>query len=226
MKREWRLVIIIALLAIVIVAISVPTFAIWSDGSNVGGEVVVTLFDDITARYLVYDGVTSAGKHYYMTYNDAGYFEGNDSYNKSYQVGGVWYSKYDDEVDLTATAFSYVCAIGYTGSLGKYESLVIPDYITWHDSSDSDHRIYVTKINMQSSAAFPSLKLIKSVVIGANINDIQGSSFSFMPQLEKVYFRMGQSATNTLWTAKSAASFVGNGELTRYYYSDGNYIEI
>ena len=192
MGRKGRLVFIIAMLAIIVIAISVPAFAIWSDGSNVGGAAAVTLFDDITSRYLVYDGVTSAGKHYYLTYNDAGYFEGNDSYNKSYQEGGVWYSKYDEEVDLTTTSLSYVSVIGYTGSLGQYESLVIPDSITWKDSLGSEqanmHNINVTHINMQSSAAFPSLKLIKSIVIPNTITNIDGVSFSFMPSLEALYF--------------------------------------
>ena len=182
MTRKGRWIFIIAMIAIISVAILVPTLAIWSDGSNVGGTAEVTLLDDITWRYLVLDGITSQGKHYYMTYNDAGYYE----YNASYNI-------YDEEVDTSATSLADVAVIGYVGPLGEYESLVIPDSIPWKDSLGNAqanmHENDITIINMQSSAAFPSLKLIKSVVVPNTITHIEGVSFSFMPQLEAIYFK-------------------------------------
>ena len=109
MNRKSRWILIIALLAIMIIAIAVPTFAIWSAGSGVGGNSEVDLVEDLTYRYLVLDGVTSAEKHFYMTYDMAGYYK----YNADYNV-------YDEEVDTGATSFSYISVIGYTGTLGEY----------------------------------------------------------------------------------------------------------
>ena len=213
MKRETRLVLIIALLAITIIAIAVPTYALWSGGSDVGGTAEVDLLDDITYRYLVLDGVTSAGKHFYMTYNDAGYF----TYNSSYNI-------YDEEVDTSATTFSYISVIGYTGSLGEFESLVIPDLISWKEGAGGDGQLHIgsqiTRINMQSPAAFPSLKGIKSVTIGENVSKIEGVSFSFWPLLTDVYFK---NMTSSEYSAAvlsgdvSANAFKSSGSITMHY---------
>ena len=220
MTRKGRWIFIIAMIAIISVAILVPTLAIWSDGSNVGGTAEVTLLDDITWRYLVLDGITSQGKHYYMTYNDAGYYE----YNASYNI-------YDEEVDTSATSLADVAVIGYVGPLGEYESLVIPDSIPWKDSLGNAqanmHENDITIINMQSSAAFPSLKLIKSVVVPNTIEVMQGISFSFMPQLEAVYFNfesMGafMSSVDTsdgifIEGTKNAKVYFFNSATSEYY---------
>ena len=73
---------------------------------------------------------------------------------------------------------------------------------------------------MQSPAAFPTLKGIKSVVIGANVTNIDGVSFSFMPMLSKVYFKMSYSTYSALTSNVTISSnaFVGNDEITRYFW--------
>lgn len=219
MGRKSRWIFIIALLVIVIIAIAVPTYAVWSGGSDITATGEIDFDDDLTYRYIVFDGITSAGKHYYMTYNDAGYY----SYNSSYNI-------YDEEVDTAYTGeFANIVAIGYTGTLGEYESLVIPDTITWKDTNGtgSTHSAKaVTKVNMQAPTAFPSLRGIKSVVIGANVTAIEGVSFSFLPQLNKVYIKKGQSAASTLWSAKSADAFICVNTLTKYYYTGSTYAEL
>lgn len=219
MNRKSRWIFIILLLVIVIIAIAVPTYAVWSGGSDVTATGQISFENDLTYRYLVLDGITSAGKHYYMTYNDAGYF----AYNSAYNI-------YDEEVDTATTSdFANIVVIGYTGTLGEYESLVIPDTITWKDTNGtgSTHSSKaVTKVNMQSPTAFPSLRGIKSVVIGANVTAIEGVSFSFLPQLNKVYIKKGQSAASTLWSAKSADSFIVTNTLTKYYYTGDTYAEL
>lgn len=180
MKRQTRLIIIMVLLVIAIIAIAVPTYAVWSNGSDIGGAGTIVV-NDLTYRYLVLDGVTSLGKHFYMTYDNGGFFK----YNSEYNI-------YDEEVDLNATTFAYISVIGYTGTLGEYEDLVIPSTITWHEGESgagtSHDDAPITHVNIQSPAAFPTLKGIKSVTIKATLTDIEGVSFSFWPKLTKVTF--------------------------------------
>ena len=214
MNRKARLVFIFVLVAVVAIAIAIPTYAVWSGGADTTANGVIDNNDDMTYRYLVLDGITSQGKHYYMTYNDAGYFE----YNASYNI-------YDEEVDTSATALSSIGVIGYTGMLGEYEDLIIPDSITWKDSSSTSHdAAEIDFVNMLSELEFPALRGIKSVVIGANVEEIQGVSFSFLPLLTEVKFKMSLSDYNNLTISENA--FISKNTITRKYYNDGDYVTI
>ena len=73
--------------------------------------------------------------------------------------------------------------VGYIGTLGQFEDLVIPSSISWNSNTLS-----VTTVDLKMTEYAEPLNLITSVVIPASVTRIDGASFSNANNLSKVYF--------------------------------------
>ena len=73
--------------------------------------------------------------------------------------------------------------VGYIGTLGQFEDLVIPSSISWNSQT-----LNVTTIDLKMTEYAESLNLITSVVIPSSVTSVQGVSFSNANNLTKVYF--------------------------------------
>lgn len=177
-KTSTKLLIVYSLtIAIIVIAVTSTAVAFWGGNPSInieGQDSPVITVSNTTYKYMIFQANYSEG-NYYLKYS---------SENNAF----IGFQLYSDEVVPTvdSTSFTSVSLIGYTGSMGEYEDLVVPASINWYISGTTKN-LSVTIINIKSAEYMESFSLIKSAVIPSSVSEILGTSFSGCPQLETVY---------------------------------------
>ena len=113
-----------------------------------------------------------------------------------------------------------VKVIGYIGSLGQYEDLIIPTSITWNGSTYP-----VNAIEIKMSEYKEPMDLLTGVEIPSSIHVIKGASFSGAGNLVRVTFK--GINTTTITTASGFIEeycFRGMNSGIHYYNATGETI--
>ena len=198
-SRTIRLLVLI-LLIVVISAIAVGSFALayWSGSPTqdiIDGDVaVVDNSENATTKYLIFEPIGVFGDDYCFEYTDLDGWVLKEEYGADYVLeGGAHEAGFRNAADSSAintvnSSCTAVRVVGYIGSLGQYENLVIPSSITWKVSAQTTKTLSVTIIDLKMSEYEASMNLITGVMIPASITAINGSSFTNANNLIKVYF--------------------------------------
>ena len=233
MKGGTIRLLILILLIVAIIAIAAGSFALayWSGSpsQDIVDSDVITVDDDInaTTKYLVFKPIGSYSDDYCFEYTDTYGWRLKYEYGDEYEFEGgstpagsryvVATSSILSEISTNCTAVS---VIGYIGTLGQFEDLVIPSTITWftNNTSGTTKTLNVTTIDLKTPEYEDSLNLITSVVIPSSVTAINGVSFSGAGNLAKVYF------DSTVLPATIGANCFRGINATYYKKSSGEYI--
>ena len=207
--KSTPLKLIILILAIAfIVAIGAGSFALayWSGSPelDLSGDdaTVVDNDDDATYKYLIFAPIYDFDTEYCFEYVDSADYNG---YRLKYEYGSDYVleggshnagSRNSAEAEKSTTYKSTgktiaalikeygVKVIGYIGTLGQYEDLIIPSTITWDGADD----IQVKRIDIKMTEYKESMDLLAGVQIASSIDYIDGVSFTGAGNLIKVKF--------------------------------------
>ena len=220
------LIFIIFIAVITIIAASSFAFAYWSGSpeQEISGDSAATVDNDydehyVTTKYLVFEpiGTTVEADKYCFEYTDENGWVLKYQYGSDYILeGGAHNAGSRDAVSdnsektALASAMTAVKVIGYIGTLGQFEDLIIPHYIEWNSTT-----VPVTKIDIKMTEYKESMDLITGVIIpGAEtidevaytgVTQIIGVSFSGAGNLVKVEFK----GINTT-TIAASSGFIGD----------------
>ena len=217
------LIFLVFIVVVVGIAASSFAFAYWSGSpeQDISGDNAAVVDNDFnaTTKYLIFEptGTTVVQDKYCFEYTDANGWVLKYQYGADYVLeggsnnAGLRAAVSDNsEKTALASAMTAVKVIGYIGTLGLYEDLVIPHYIEWNST-----KIPVTKIDIKMTEYKESMDLITGVVIpGAQeidsvqytgITQITGVSFSGAGNLVKVEFK----GINTT-TIAASSGFIGD----------------
>ncbi len=230
-KMPLKIVIFISLFAIII-AIGAGSFALayWSGSPEqvIAGEdaVQVDNSENATTKYLIFAPIDDLSDDYCFEYSDANGWVLKFEYGADYVINGganqagsrASAEASISSADKTAIKSTGIKVIGYIGTLGQFENLVIPNSISWDSST-----ITVSKIEIKMTEYKESMDLITGVVIPSGFNssngEIAGASFSGAGNLVNVYFD-----SETLPTISTYA-FRGMNSGIHYYKKSGdNYV--
>ena len=212
LRSTKALVLTISLVVALVIVATSFTLAFWGGNPSV---------EDNTA---VIDGsVNSTYKYLVFAPNDSVYSEDyklrwDDTTQKFklYEYDDDTYD-YDSQGSLigNAVTITSVRVIGYTGTQGEYENLIIPSTINYGNS-----QITVNKIQLDMQI-YDALKLIKTVQIPLSVTNIEGNSFSGLENLSKVVF-LGRANQGTLQISENA--FIGTNA-TFYFKASSSGVE-
>ena len=217
MKSTPTKLLILILALAVIIAIGAGSFALayWSGSPELDIEqddsATIDNDDDATFKYLIFAPISDLTTDYCFEYTDATgwvlkYEYGNDYViNGGAHKAGARVEASASAADKTAIKTNGVRVIGYIGTLGQYEDLIIPSTISWDGAN-----VEVKKINIKMTEYKESMDLITGVIIPSSITHIDGASFSGAGNLIKVKF------LGTLPVISSYA-FVGMNANIHYY---------
>ena len=223
MKAQTKLIVLILMIALVAIAIaSTFTLAYWSGGASVPiadtGAVDVDNSENATTKYLIFAPINNYATDYCFEYTDASGWLLKYEYGADYVLeggsnkAGSRAAASASDISAVSSTITGVKAIGYIGTLGQYEDLIIPSTISWNSQT-----LNVTKIDLITTE-YDSLDLITSVVIPSSVTSIDGVSFTNANNLSKVYFN------NT--TLPTISQYAFRGISTSYYKKNagGEYI--
>ena len=194
------IILIIAIAGILVIGASSFALAYWSGSSEIdiidntgsGGSddrADVDNSDNVTSHYLILEpvGASIEENKYCFEYTDAGWVL-KYQYGADYIYEGGAHEAGErnaatSDISTVNSNMTSVKVIGYIGTLGQYEKVVVPDYISWNSSNRN-----ITLINLKMSE-YPAINLIKDIEITGNVTEIAGISFSGCTALENVYFK-------------------------------------
>lgn len=185
MSKKYTKIILIVVAVIVAVGATMGiTYAVWSESGKTdfqGGKIEVL---NTTYKYLVLQ-LEKDGEERYLTFDKN---ENQWVFSAKYQAEYAPLDLGESGVDNFDPMGATVAVIGYTNTnLGELESLEIPEKATV-SLNGTTVELAITIINMQSPEMFPSLDLVTEVTIPASVTAINGTSFSFLDNLELVNF--------------------------------------
>lgn len=210
----------IALVGIVAIAASSFAFAYWNGApqQEVSGNdaAVVDNSTNATSHYLVYAPVDSFAKDFCFEYTDANgwvlkYEYGSDySFEGGQHPAGSRNAASAADISTVSASLTALKVIGYIGTLGQFENLIIESSITWNSVSYP-----VTQVEIKMTEYKESMDLITGVEIPSSITAINGGSFTAAGNLSKVYFN-----STSLPATISTDAFVGIN--ATYYKKNGS----
>ncbi len=220
MRAQTKLIVLIVMIALIAIIIaSTFTLAYWSGGASVpvaGTDAVdVDNSENATTKYLVFAPLNSYSTNYCFEYTDVSGWRLKYEYGEDYILeggsnkAGSRAAASASEITAVSSNIIGVKVIGYIGTLGQYEDLIIPSSISWNSQT-----LNVTKIDLKMTEYAESLNLITSVVIPSSITSVDGVSFSNANNLSKVYFN------NT--TLPTIGSYAFRGISATYYKKSGD----
>ena len=198
-------IIILFVFIVLIIAIGASSFALayWAGAPQLDlkGNDATTVNNDInaTSKYLVLAPNGTYDDDYCFEYTDEYGWVLKYEYGSDYVLnGGAHKAGSRNAVDgttqagaaiftavATGVASNGVKVIGYTGTLGQYEDLIILDSISWNGNNN----IEVNKIDIKMTEYKETMDLLTGVEIPSTIDSIDGSSFSGAGNLVKVTFK-------------------------------------
>ena len=224
MKAQTKLIVLILMIALVAIVIaSTFTLAYWSGGASVPiadtDAVDVDNSENATTKYLIFAPINSYATDYCFEYTDASGWLLKYEYGADYILeggsnkAGSRAAASASDISAVSSTITGVKVIGYIGTLGQYEDLIIPSTISWNSQT-----LNVTKIELNMMEYEEPLNLITSVVIPSSVTSIDGVSFTNANNLSKVYFN------NT--TLPTISQYAFRGTSTTYYKKNagGEYI--
>ena len=223
MKGSPIKLIILLVSIVAIIAIGAGSFALayWSGSpiQEISGSDAATVdnSENATTKYLIFAPISDLSDDYCFEYTDANGWVLKFEYGNDYVLEGganqagsrASAENSISNADKATLKENGVKVIGYIGTLGQFENLVIPSTITWDSST-----INVTKIDIKMTEYKESMDLITGVEIPSSISSIDGASFSGAGNLTKVYFN-----NTAIPQSISAYAFVG---LSATYYIKDN----
>ena len=224
MSRRAVRVLILMILIVAIVAIAVGSFALayWSGSPSQDiaetDVVVVDNSENATTKYLIFEPIGTYSDDYCFEYVDGSgwvlkYEYGDDySHEGGAHDAGSRNAANSSAISEVNTSCVAVQVVGYIGTLGQFENVVIPSTISWNNKT-----LNVTLIDIKMSEYLTPMNLITGVIIPTSITAINGVSFSGANNLSKVYFN------HTTLPTIDSKSFVGISP-TFYKKSGDNYI--
>ena len=198
------LILIMAIAIILVVGAGSFALAYWSASPQVivdgGSSTEVDNSENATTKYLIFKPIGNFDDDYCFEYSDTTGWTLKYEYGDDYILNGganaagsrVALDEEDETegaiMDAIQTALTApnnkVKVIGYIGSLGQYENLVIPSTITWGELT-----LNVTEVDIKMTEYEEPMNLITGVEIPSSITAISGASFSGAYNLIKVYFK-------------------------------------
>jgi len=225
MKASMKLIIVIvSIIAVISIAVGV-TYAYWSGAPTLditdSDSTEVDNSENATTKYLVFAPIPTTGTYsddYCFEYTDANGWVLKEEYGTDYVLEGGFHNAGSRNAASSSAItevngnISGVKVIGYIGTLGEFEDLIIPNTISWNGSTRS-----VTQIDLKMSEYNEPMQLITSVVIPASVTAINGVSFSGSNNLVNVYFN-----NVTKPATISQYAFVGMKSGITYYVKSGD----
>ena len=193
------LILIIAIAGIVIIAASSFALAYWAGSSEIDinntDSAEVDNSDNVTSHYLILEpvGANIEENKYCFEYTDSRWVL-KYQYGSDYTWEGGSHEAGErnaatSDISSVSTNMTSVKVIGFIGTLGQYEKVIVPDYINWNSANRN-----ITLINLKMSE-YPSINLIKNIEITGNVTEIAGISFAGCTNLENVYFKRNSYPT-------------------------------
>lgn len=193
LRPTKTLILTISLVASLVIVATSFTLAFWGGNPSI---------DSNTAN--IDTGANSTYKYLVFAPNDSAYADLDYRLVWNEATGKFVLYEYDADENTSllgnAVVISSVKVIGYTGTQGEYEDVIIPSTISYGNSTLSVNTI---DLNMTD---YDALKAIKSIQIPVAITRIMGASFSGLENLSKVVFT-GRSYQSNLQISTNA--FIG-----------------
>ena len=231
MKSSPIKLIILLVSIVAIIAIGAGSFALayWSGSpiQEISGSDAATVdnSENATTKYLIFAPLDTFDDDYCFEYVDGTGWVLKYEYGDDYVINGganqagsraALDAEDEDEaaiIDEIEDALSVVNhnkvkVVGYIGTLGQFENLVIPSSITWGSLT-----LDVTKIDIKMTEYKESMDLITGVEIPSSVTSIDGASFSGAGNLTKVYFNntaIPASISNYAFVGLSATYYIKN----------------
>jgi len=200
LRPTKTLILTISIVAALVIVATSFTLAFWGGNPSI---------DSNTAN--IDTGVNSTYKYLVFAPNDSAYADLDYRLVWNEPTGKFVLYEYDVDENTSllgnAVVITSVKVIGYTGTQGEYEDVIIPSTISYGNSTLSVNTI---DLNMTD---YDALKLIKSIQIPVGITRIVGASFSGLENLSKVVFT-GRSYQGNLQISTNA--FIGTNAV--FYY--------
>lgn len=187
--RTFRITTLVVVCLLTLCAAAGMTFAIWAAGGSTSSDIEGPSVNvpDTTFRYLVLQidcvvGTSDKSEKgiFYATWDPVSQsFQKDDFYGERYADA---YDRIADAEGLDVTAQGAV-VIGYTGTLGQYEPIVIPPNCTVGGVSCE-----IYGIDLMTPEEFPALDLPREFVIPATVRSVGADSFRYCASLERVSY--------------------------------------
>lgn len=218
------------MLAIALTALVGASYAVWSTGGSLSVEVDAPPVNvpDTTYHYLVFEiaaALTGEGAVQAQSALDAAgkpcvFYAQWDTASQKFVESAFYAQRYGDAYDVLLNAETMsgltvvpqsAAAIGYTGTLGQYEPIVIPSQIEL-TAGGSAFTVAVTAVDLMTPEEFPALDLIREIRIPASVpHDVADAvdpySFKYCQNLQKVVYSGAQTPVwaQSLYLPRGAA---------------------